>query len=71
MAKIISRRERERLQREMDRRVEDAKEQLADEDIVERLSRDMQQAEDAWVQDLLDNLPDGIVDINYIPLEDC
>ena len=71
MAKIISRRERERLQREMDRRVEDAKEQLADEDIVERLSRDTQQAEDAWVQDLLDNLPDGIVDINYIPLEDC
>ena len=72
MVTIISKRERERIQRDMDRRVEEAKQQLADgENLVDRLTREIQEAEDdAWIEHF-SNRDAGIIDINYIPTEDC
>lgn len=72
MVTIISKRERERIQREMDRQVEEARRQLSDgQELTDRLSRDIQQAEDdAWIEHF-SNRDAGIVDINYIPMEDC
>lgn len=67
MATIISKRERERIQREMDRRVEEARGQLVDDqDLTDRLTQDIQQAENDCTE-RSSNRGVGVVDINYIP----
>ena len=75
MVKIVSKRERERIEREIERRVEEAGRQLAGgEDLTERVSRDVAQAEeDAWIEHILDGvITNGTVhDTNYTQTEDC
>ncbi len=75
MAKIVSKRERDRIKKELEQRVEEARKQLADgQDLIDRLTRDIEQLEDdAWIEHMMDrNSQDaGIVDINYIQTEDC
>ncbi len=71
MVKIVSKRERERIQREMDERVENARRQLAEgQDLTDKLARDIQEMEDdAWIEHFISQ-DAGIIDINYIQTED-
>ena len=75
MAKIVSKRERDRIKKELEQRVEEARKQLADgQDLIDRLTRDIEQLEDdAWMEHILDQTSRdvGNVDINYIQTEDC
>lgn len=75
MVKIISKRERDRIKKELEQRVDEARRQLAEgQDLIDRLTHDIEQMEDdAWIDHMMDrnNQDAGIVDINYIQTEDC
>lgn len=75
MTKIVSKRERERIQRELEQRIEEARRQLADgQDLIDRLSNEIKQMEeDAWMEHILEQTTRNVdpIDINYIQTGDA